>query len=172
MWRDTLGDVSQPSEVSSLAGDLAGVFRWHPAGAAVLTADGGSGPVGLTVSSLASVSVDPAMVSLSIGHGSATLSALDAGARVVLHPLDAGQERLGNEFARHGGAVPQSCWQTSREGVPCLNVTTPRLHCVIVRMIDVGASTLIVLQVDRIEPGRRGPAGMVWMGRRWYSVPR
>ncbi|MCI1748877.1 MAG: flavin reductase family protein [Acidipropionibacterium sp.] len=167
--------MSQPSEESSessLRRDLAGVFRWHPAGAAVLTANGESGPVGLTVSSLASVSVDPAMVSLSIGHDSATLSALSLGTRVVLHPLDAGQERLGNEFARHGGTVPPSCWQTSAEGVPCLNVTTPRLHCAITRMIDLGPSTLLVLEADRIEPGRRGPAGMVWMGRRWHSVPR
>ncbi|WP_257478247.1 flavin reductase family protein [Acidipropionibacterium jensenii] len=155
-----------------LGHELAAVFRWHPAAAAVVTAPGKAGPVGMTVSSLASVSVDPPLVSMSMGHSSKTLAELEIGSRIVIHPLDAGQERLGNEFARHGGTVPASCWQISEEGVPCLNVTTPRLHCEVVRMVDLGVSTLLVAQADRIEPGRRGPAGMVWMGRRWYSVSR
>ena len=34
-------------------------FRSHPAGVAVVTADAGDGPVAMTVSSVASISIDP-----------------------------------------------------------------------------------------------------------------
>ncbi|AZZ40129.1 flavin reductase [Acidipropionibacterium jensenii] len=164
--------MSHPIQESDLAQELAGVFRQYPAGAAVLTARGAAGPVGMTVSSLASVSVRPAMVSLSMGHGSITLAALEEGSRVVLHPLEAGQEQLGNEFAHHGISELRTRWMVSPEQVPCLDVPTARLHCEVVRLVDVGSATVVVLEVDRIEPGRRGHDALVWMGRRWRTIPR
>ena len=42
-------------------------FRAHPAGVAIITAKGSSGPVGLTASSVSSVSAEPPMT-LSIGQ--------------------------------------------------------------------------------------------------------
>ena len=57
-----------PTSAHELANDLATAFRGYPAGVAILTTMGAAGPEGLTVSSLASVSVVPAVVSVSLGN--------------------------------------------------------------------------------------------------------
>lgn len=157
---------------STLDVALADVFRWHPAGVAILTADGAGSPVGMTVSSLSSVSVDPPMVSLSMANSSTTLGRLREGGRAVIHMLDAGQEDLADLFARPGVPVEGVIWRRSTEGAPQLDTRTPKLHVVVTRMVDVGTATLIALTVDRIESGERGPDALVRMGRGWYAVPR
>ncbi|AXE39725.1 flavin reductase [Acidipropionibacterium virtanenii] len=159
-------------QVSDVGIRLADVFRWHPAGVAVLTADGPTRPVGMTVSSLTSVSVVPPMVSVSMANSSTTLAALHEGDRAVIHPLDTGQQDLADSFARHGVSATGIQWQRSAENAPQLDVETPRLHAVVTRMVDVGTATVVVLTVERIEVGRRGAAALVRMGRGWYSVPR
>lgn len=161
--------VPQANDVGTL---LADVFRWHPAGVAVLTADGPSRPVGMTVSSLASVSVVPPMVSVSMANTSTTLAALHEGDRAVVHLLDAGQEDLADSFARHGVSALGIDWERSVEDAPQLDVETPRLHAVVTRLVDVGSATLVALTVERIETGRRASSALVRMGRGWYSVPR
>ena len=151
---------------------LADVFRWHPAGVAVLTADGPSRPVGITVSSLASVSVAPPMVSVSMANSSTTLAALHLGGRAVVHLLDAVQEDLADSFARPGVPAVGIDWERTAENAPQLDVETPRLHAVVARMIDTGSATLVALTIERIEVGRRGSAALVRMGRGWYTLPR
>lgn len=157
----------------ALASDLATVFRGHPAGVAVLTADGPSGPVGATVSSLASVSVSPAIVSVSLNNRSATLAALHEGGRVVVHLLDADHQDLADEFARPGVDHFATVEATrSPEGAPQIDLASPRLHARVMSRMDVGPSTLVALEVDRIEVGARHPRALVRMGRRWYHLPR
>lgn len=148
------------------------MFRWHPAGVAILTANGPTGPVGMTISSLASVSVDPPMVSLSMADSSTTLRQLREGGRAVIHMLDAGQEDLADRFARPGVPAEGIVWRRSTEGAPELDTRTPRLHVAVARMVDVGTATLVALDVDRIEVGERGPEGLIRMGRDWYAIPR
>ena len=53
-------DLTSPGFSSSLSADeFKALFRGHPGGVAVITADAGDGPVALTATSVASVSAEP-----------------------------------------------------------------------------------------------------------------
>ena len=162
-----------PSPTHELATELATAFRGHPAGVAILTTMGAAGPEGLTVSSLASVSVVPAVVSVSMGNGSTTLAALKEGARVIVHMLDADRTDLADAFAVPGAdhfVGPE--WIPSPEGAPQLSTPGPVLHGFVQVMTDTGSATLIAVTVDRIDIGNRHAPGLVRMARGWHEIPR
>ncbi|WCC79676.1 flavin reductase [Cutibacterium equinum] len=162
-----------PSPSHELATDLATAFRGHPAGVAILTTMGEAGPEGLTVSSLASVSVVPAVVSVSMGNRSTTLAALKEGSRVVVHMLDADRTDLADAFAVPGGDhFVGTEWTTSAEGAPQLKTPGPVLHGFVQTMVDTGSATLVAVTIDRIDSGNRGAPGLVRMARGWYEIPR
>ncbi|GMA36300.1 hypothetical protein GCM10025876_25040 [Demequina litorisediminis] len=71
------------------ADDFKAVFRGHPGGVAVITADAGDGPVALTASSVSSVSADPPLLVFSISASSSASDVLSRAETVVVHLLDA-----------------------------------------------------------------------------------
>ena len=73
-----------------------------PTGVTVITAehpDGGA-PLGLTISSFSSVSLEPPMVLWTLTHTAASLAAFKALDRYVIHVLSAGQVDLARRFAK------------------------------------------------------------------------
>lgn len=118
------------------------------------------------MSSLASVSVVPAVVSVSMGNGSTTLAALKEGARVVVHMLDADRTDLADAFAVPGADhFVGTEWIPSTEGAPQLSTPGPVLHGFVQAMADTGSATLIAVTVDRIDIGNRRAPGLVRMAR-------
>ncbi|MGA0099555.1 MAG: flavin reductase family protein [Steroidobacteraceae bacterium] len=75
----------------------------YPSGVTIVTARDPAGqPVGLTVSSFVSVSIDPPLISWNLGKGSSQsgrLAGLDA---FAVHVLHAGQRDLAMQFAASG----------------------------------------------------------------------
>ncbi|MES6497598.1 flavin reductase [Cutibacterium acnes] len=158
-----------PTSAHELANDLATAFRGYPAGVAILTTMGAAGPEGLTVSSLASVSVVPAVVSVSLGNSSTTLAALTEESRVIVHMLDADRADLAVPGADH---FADTEWVPSAEGAPRLETQGPILHGFVQSMTDTGSATLIAVTIDRIEAGNRHAPGLVRMARGWHEIPR
>lgn len=69
-------------------------------GVTVLTSRAASGePVGMTASSIASVSLDPPLVLVSVDKGNEMHAAMEAGTHFVLNILSAEQEALARRFA-------------------------------------------------------------------------
>ena len=97
---------------ATIADAYKSAFRGHPAGVAVITAEGPDGPTGLTASSVASVAVDPPVLvfSLSTNSGSAGV--------VLGAPL----------FVVHGrrGRVPSGRDGRASCGAPLVAVHLPR----------------------------------------------
>ena len=75
-------------------------------GVTIVTAEGGAdaGPVGLTVSSFNSVSLEPPLVVWSLSAQSLSLTALDRSSRYVIQVLASDQMALANRFARGSAA--------------------------------------------------------------------
>lgn len=72
-------------------------------GVAVVTASAGGGsPVGVTVNSFSSLSLDPPLVLWSLSCHSATYSTFVEASRFAVHILCEGQEHLCRQFARSG----------------------------------------------------------------------
>jgi flavin reductase (DIM6/NTAB) family NADH-FMN oxidoreductase RutF len=97
-------------------------FRTHPAGIAVITAQGPDGPVGLTASSVSSVSAEPPVLAFSVSTASSSAAALVRSDTLVVHLLGADQLEIARLFAT-GGRSPQAsrCWPM-RHG-PCAAVS-------------------------------------------------
>ncbi|MEU4688957.1 flavin reductase family protein [Actinoplanes sp. NPDC023714] len=126
------------------------VFRRHPAGVAVVTADAGRGAAGVTVTSLTSLSAEPPLVAFSLtGTSSAWPHVRDAGTAVV-HLLGAGHTELARTFATSGidrfGAPTR--WRRLPTGEPVLEDAAAWLRISIEHRHPAGGSHLIIGRVE------------------------
>jgi flavin reductase len=136
--------------------DLRALMRQVPTAVAVVTVATDREEVGLTVSSLVSLSLEPPLVGISISRFAALHELLrDAGAYGVSF-LAAGQEALAQHFAR--GVPPLALWtgierRPGSLGVPLLEGALGWLECRIVAEHETGDHTLFVGEVAAVEHG-------------------
>ncbi|UOD81173.1 flavin reductase family protein [Paenarthrobacter ureafaciens] len=146
-------------------------FRSHPAGVTVVTAVGHSGPVGLTASSVASVSVDPPSLSFSLS-GSRSAEQLIEAEVVVVHMMAASQVDLAKVFSKPGTErfTADMDWTTLPTGEPLLTGTLWALRCRITHRVPVGTSILLAAEVLEVigRPGSGEP--LVYHDRAFYRL--
>ncbi|MHA7190195.1 flavin reductase family protein [Arthrobacter sp. MDT2-16] len=148
-------------------------FRAHPAGIAVLTAQGPDGPVGLTASSVSSVSAEPPVLTFSVSTASSSAAALVRADTLLVHLLGADQLRIARLFAtrgadRFGGAV---AWQSLPSGEPLLTDAPWALRCRILHRLPVGGSMILAAEVVSIEQrGHDDAAPLVYHNRSYHRL--
>jgi flavin reductase (DIM6/NTAB) family NADH-FMN oxidoreductase RutF len=132
------------------------VFRRHAAGVVIVTADAGDGPVGFTATSLASVSLDPPLVSFALSTTASSWPTIAAASSVVVNVLDARQHDLAARFAtsgidRFGGPTR---WSRLGTGEPVLDDAAGHLRAFVRRRFPVGDHHLVVAEVvhARVRP--------------------
>src|SRR6201996_1361865 len=116
-------------------------------------------PVGLSIQSFASLSLDPPLVSLSVSLSSATWPVIAEGGRFCASILSADQESLCRQFTVGGAdkfaGVP---WTLSpRTGSPRIEGALAWVDCAISSVYQAGDHWLIVAEV--LDLGRGGPSG-------------
>lgn len=148
-------------------------MRRFPAPVAVLTVDAGEEKYALTVGSLVSVSLEPPLVGVSIGHASSSHVPLRAAGRFAASLLAGDQEAVAQHFAR-SGVPPVALW----EGVelrdsplpePLIADATAWLECRVVGEHEAGDHTVFVAEVVSVELGRAAP-GLVYLGGEYRAV--
>ncbi|KQM84654.1 flavin oxidoreductase [Agromyces sp. Leaf222] len=146
-------------------------FRDHPAGVALITATTPLGPVGLTASSVASVSAEPAALSFSVTRATGSAGGLLAAESVVVHLLSADQVEVARAFARSGAPrfTPEQGWGTLPTGEPWLVGAPVALRARITHTLPVGGSSLVVAEVLDVHLGERAPA-LVYRDRRFHAI--
>ncbi len=149
-------------------------FRNHPAGIAVITAQGTHGPVGLTASSVSSVSADPPVLAFSVSTASSSAAALVGADTLVVHLLGADQLGIARLFAtrgadRFGGAVE---WRTLPTGEPLLTDAPWALRCTILHRLPVGGSMILAAEVLSVEQEHAdaGHAPLVYHNRSYHRL--
>jgi flavin reductase (DIM6/NTAB) family NADH-FMN oxidoreductase RutF len=125
-------------------------LRNHPAAVTVVTA---AGPVGLTVSSFGSVSMQPPLVGLWIGTGASAYPVLSVAERFAVHLLHADQTGLADLFARTNADRfgPATRWTSDVDGLPNLLDSPVRLRCRTVQRVPVGDHILLIGDPVAIE---------------------
>jgi flavin reductase (DIM6/NTAB) family NADH-FMN oxidoreductase RutF len=151
-------------------------FRCHPAGVAVITADPGSGPVAMTVSSLISVSSEPPTVAFSLSSRSgSTASVLEAGS-VVIHllryaDLDLAQLGATPGADRFGAEV---AWDRLSGGEPRYTSVTTWFRARIIGTLPVAGATVVTAELleGAAEPAEGAPEleSLIYMDRRWHRL--
>jgi len=153
-------------------------FRNHPGGVAVLTADSGDGPVGLTATSVSSVSADPPMLMFSISGLSSTGPALLKAETVVVHLLGEQQVELAKTFATSGidRFADQASWARLTTGEPYLVSAPTWLRGKVVNQMEAGGSTIVVIEILEVrlpeegQDAQHGQRPLVYHNRTWHAL--
>ena len=146
-------------------------FRGHPAGVTLITATVDSQPVGIVLSSLSSLSLDPLSISFSFMKRTGSAEKLLRADSLMVHFLSDSHAQLAHAFSR---PTPERFteaqgWSTAATGEPLL----PDCRAVMrVRIIDTaraGESTLCAAEVLDIQHDPTKSA-LLFMGHEFYSI--
>lgn len=159
------------------ADEFKSVFRGHPGGVAVITADAGDGPVALTATSVSSVSADPPLLVFSISAQSSASSVLARAETVVVHLLDAHDIDVAKLGATSGvdRFADTAAWSRLTTGEPVYRNVRSWVRCAVVSRMDAGGSIVIAghalqAHVERdVAPGTPGDA-LVYHNRTWHRL--
>ena len=115
---------------------------------AVTALDDNGNPVGLTVGSFSSVSLDPALVAFFVGCNSTTFPKVSRYGRFCANILSADQHELGRAFARSGSDKFHGIdWTPSHTGSPRLAGAHAWIDCDVDLVQPVGDHHLVVGRV-------------------------
>ena len=115
----------------------------------VTTADEHQSPIGITVNSFASVSLNPALVLWSPAKASNRFSQFESAARYAIHVLGQSQARLASDFARNARSFDTCRWRWSEDGIPLIQDTVARFECERISSHDGGDHAIVVGRVIR-----------------------
>ncbi|MBN9178416.1 MAG: flavin reductase family protein [Microbacterium sp.] len=121
------------------------LFRGHPGGVAVITADAGDGPVALTATSVSSASAEPPLLTFSISALSSASASLGRADTVVVHLLDADDLDIAKLGATSGidRFADTSRWTRLATGEPVFAKVRAWVRCAVIGRMEAGSSTVI-----------------------------
>jgi flavin reductase (DIM6/NTAB) family NADH-FMN oxidoreductase RutF len=150
-WAGQRADVEGwPDDASFATGPdpFRAAMRHHAKGVAVVTA-GAENPVGFCATSLASVSLEPPVVSFTVGLRSSSWRAVETARHVMVHLLADGQADLARLFGRTDAAKfgPETRWHRDALGLPVLDDVLAWLLLALTTYVPVGDHALVIGRV-------------------------
>ena len=146
-------------------------MRLWPHGVSVLTIDYDGDRMGVTVSSLVSLSLDPPLVGISIGKQASCYELLRRAGGFAVSMLGSGQEKIARQFA--SGLPPIVHWEgvETREGLtaPLIEGALGWIEARIVAQHDVGDHTFFVGDVLVAEQGP-STSSLVYRDREYHGL--
>ena len=130
--------------------DTAGAFA---TGVTVVTAQGEHGPAGLTTNAFTSLSLDPALILVSLDNSSRTLPVVTEAGRFAVNILRRGQEDLAAVFASKRVQAEKFAEVTHSEahGVPVLDDALAWIVCDVRELLPGGDHTVAVGSVVAVD---------------------
>ncbi|MBY4208114.1 flavin reductase [Rhodococcus fascians] len=133
------------------------VLGQYPTGVVVVTAaPSGSSPVGLTIGSFSSVSLDPPLVAFYPNKGSNTWAKIREGGRFCINVLGAEQEAVCRGFAsRSLDKFAGIDWRPAPGGSPIIDGAVAWIDCELEDVQELGDHFLVVGRVTALEAESR-----------------
>ncbi len=160
-----------------VAGHFKAAFGNHPAGVAIVTARGLTGPVGLTASSVSSVSAEPPVLSFSLSSRTGSAAEIAAAETFVVHLLTADNLDLARIFSRSGSGnfgsgrfTGSMNWTWLESGEPLLLDASRALRCRVLSRTPAGDSVLIAASVLEIQHGTAAGSPLVYHSRMFHAL--
>lgn len=147
------------------------LFRSLASGVAVVTADAGPGPVGMTVSSLMAVSLSPPLLLVSLANTSGTLGALHESGRFAVNLLHDDQQHLAARFATSRPSWVKFAGVTLADEASALPIIDGALAVVVCDVAwarPAGDHTLVLGRIARTEIARGRP--LVWHASAYHGI--
>jgi len=120
-------------------------------GVCVVTAMGPNGPLGITVNSFTSVSLEPPTVLWSLGRRSDRWPTFSEAEHFAVHVLSADQLEACRRFAWGDPWLHPDEFEPGLGGVPLIDGWVSRFECRTCRRVEAGDHLLIFGQVERFE---------------------
>lgn len=145
----------------------------YPTGVTVVTAiDDKGDPMGLTVNSFASVSLEPLLILWSIDQKVSTYEAFKKVDKFVVNILADNQAEIASLFASPIGNPERfinSDWDLSKYSLPIIKDAMATLQCKTFKQIEAGDHTILIGEVSEITVERKSP--LVYHGRKMGALP-
>lgn len=113
-------------------------------GVTVVTTRDGSAAAGMTLNAFTSVSLDPLLVLVSLGHGSRTLDVVARSGRLAVSVLHRGQRDIALAFARPGAPFPHEHVKESHDGFLVVRGAAATHHCEVAEIVRAGDHDLVL----------------------------
>ena len=160
-----MSGVEPPPDGSPDTGTLRRALGCFVTGVTVVTTrDAGGAPHGFTANSFASVSLDPPLVLVCVGHEVENLDVYRRCSEFAINVLGDSQRSLSNRFAavqpdRFAGVL----WRLGTHGAPILEGCIAALECAPWRRIEAGDHMILIGRVLRCEASDERPLAY-WRG--------
>jgi flavin reductase (DIM6/NTAB) family NADH-FMN oxidoreductase RutF len=135
-----------------------------PTGVCVVACEDAQGPLGLTVNSFTSVSLDPPLILWCLHNLSDRRHAFAAAERFAVNILAAGGEAHSQRFAGHAHRLEPDELDSEPGRAPLLKGALTRLECVTHERLELGDHTVIVGRVVGFDT-REDDALLFFRGR-------
>ena len=151
--------------------DLRGLMRFVPHNVAVLAVDHDGDRMGVTVSSLVSLSLEPPLIGVSIGKQASLYELIRNAGAFSLSLLGDGQEVLAQRFA--AGRPPLVHWEgvDTREGkyAPLIEGALGWIEARTRAEHDAGDHTFFIADVESVVRGP-APSALMYRDRTYHSL--
>ena len=136
-------------------------------GITIVTTMGPEGePVGMTVNSFASVSLDPPLILWSVGKHARSFDLFSAAESYAVHILHTGQEELSNLFASRGeDKFDKLAWTKGEAGSPILPEYAVCFQCQMESVYPGGDHNILVGRVIAFEDRQHEDALLFFRGK-------
>ncbi len=118
-------------------------------GVTIITTAHEGRPVGITVNSFTSVSLDPALVLWAPAKASLRFNTFESATHYAIHVLDQSQTELACQFAKDAEKFDSCDWHWNDQGVPLIDKAVARFECERVSSHDGGDHAIVVGRVLR-----------------------
>ena len=153
--------MTQTSFTSAMAAAVSGVH--------VVTTDGVAGRLGLTVTSMATVSATPPTLLVCIDSRSPFLRAIRSHRVFAVNAFGVRQAAVADTFSGSpSNDFDVASWERGATGVPLLVGAAARFECLVAAMHDAGDHTIVVGDVMASD---RSPVRALAHTRRGYARP-
>lgn len=163
-----------PAELRPDVQCLKDAFSRLPSGVVVVTSKSPSGDFsGATVSSFASLSFDPPLISLGLSQRSKTLSAILSHGHFAVHVVAEPQRHIAMRFASDAANKFDAIdYELSPHGVPLLKQFDTCLQCKLEFAQPAGDHQLLIASILRIGLVSRDSAPVAWLQHSFHACER
>ncbi|NIH86581.1 flavin reductase family protein [Amycolatopsis granulosa] len=129
-------------------------------GVAVITTEDESGPHGMTVNSLTSVSLEPPLLLVCFNHGARSAAAVEHAGRFVVNILARRQKEIALRFAQRGADHFADLEPSyGSHSVPVVPGSLAHLDCEVSRTVEAGDHTIVLGAVTAVCSNDGQPLG-------------
>lgn len=144
-----------------------------PAAVSIVTSSGAAGKVGITVSSVCSVTDSPATLLFCINQNSGLHNIIKQNKQVCINVLNSKQEELAKHFAAILDSTMEErfswdIWQVGKTGQFALVEAIASLHGEIITTYSIGSHSIFIVQLDEIQV--QPQTSLVYFARKFKSL--